>query len=313
MAAPDVATVRVCPNCGYSHLRASRPHSPLEQAQAWWTSHGWFRCQTCNWRGRLRDVWDPDAAFPNLPPLRLGRDLNIEILQRRDEQSLIELLLSRKEDIGATLRVWLDDSRPAPGGWVPLTSVTSAQRLLEAGLVSEISLDHDLGWCADCLDRGEHLKHSGHRHCPHTPTGFDLVVWMSDTGHWPKHPPVVHSGNIEGGARMLGVIAKRWQDLAPGTERPAVASPAAHSAVDSSTVSALTTCPRCGGAHLYRTHRRSNFERFRSMITRRYPIRCEACGWTRWSNDPILVRITPSAETPTERIESALIEQIDPD
>src|SRR4051812_10847817 len=99
MDLPDIASVRVCPNCGFSHLRASRPHTLLEQARAWWGGTGWFRCETCRWRGRLRDVWDPEAAFPHLPPLRLGRDLNFEILQQRDEESLVELVLSRRNDL----------------------------------------------------------------------------------------------------------------------------------------------------------------------------------------------------------------------
>lgn len=322
MAVPDIATVRVCPNCGFSHLRSSRPRSLLEQAQAWWSGMGWFRCETCTWRGRLRDVWDPDAAFPNLPPLRLGRDLNIEFLQQRDEESLVELVLSRKDELQGLLRVWLDDSRPAPPGWLRVTTVASAQRLLEAHLVAEISLDYDLGWCADCLNRGEHLKRSGQRHCPHMPTGYDLVTWMSETRYWSKYPPIVHSGNMEGGARMLGVIARQWRDLQAGTEEPEeqpareeVAPPGTNppAASDSSTVTTLTTCPKCGGAHLYRTHRRSNFERLITMATRRYPVRCEACGWTRWSKAPLLVRLSPGADAPSDRIDSERIERMDPD
>src|SRR6185436_12140013 len=96
-------------------------------------------------------------------------------------------------------------------GWMRVTTVPSARRLLQAGLVSEISLDYDLGWCVDCLNRGDHLKSSS-RHCPHMETGYDLVSWMSQTDTWPKNPPIVHSGNLEGGARMLGLIASRWHE-----------------------------------------------------------------------------------------------------
>lgn len=330
MADLDIATVRVCPHCGFSHLRSSRPHSLLEQAQAWWSKTNWFRCETCKWRGRLRDVWDPDAAFPHIPPLRLGRDLDIEFLQQRDEASLVELVLSRTEQLKNALNVWLDDSRPAPPGWLRVTTVMNAQRLLEAGLVSELSLDYDLGWCPDCLSRGEHLKHSGQRHCPHMPTGYDLVAWMSDTNHWSAVPPIVHSGNVEGGARMLGMIARRWQhpegppangstpalDVQasdPNLVVDAVAASAHPVSHDSSTVTTLTACPNCGSTRLYRTHRRSNLERLVSLVSRRYPVRCEACGWTRWSKRPILVRLSPGADTPSERIEAERFERIDPE
>jgi hypothetical protein len=218
------------------------------------------------------------------------------------------------------LRIWLDDSRPAPPGWLRVTTVASARRLLEAGLVTELSLDYDLGWCADCLSRGEHLKHSGQRHCPHMPTGYDLVAWMTETGHWPRFPPIVHSGNVEGGARMLGMIAKHWSETPvpePAVRRadvaPSARAPRAAASIDVSTVATLTTCPQCGGAHLYRTHRRSGLERLRTMMTRRYPVRCDACGWTRWSKNPILVRISPGADTSSDLIDSHRFEQIDLD
>jgi hypothetical protein len=314
MSLPEIATVRICPHCGFAHLRPSRAHTLIERLQAWWSGTNWFRCETCRWRGRIRDDWDPETAFPDLPPLKLGRDLDIDVLQQRDEDSLVDLVLGRREALHHTLKVWLDDSRPAPTGWLRVTTVASARRLLEAGLVDEISLDYDLGWCSDCLHRGEHLKNSGLRHCAHVPTGYDLVVWMSDTGHWPRCPPIVHSGNIEGGARMLGVIARRWQgDAVPA--RPVTLPPSRPSIghEDSGSVAPLTMCPRCGGPHLYRTHRRSNAERLRTLLTRRFPIRCSACGWMRWAKDPILVRLSSGADVPTSRIEPERLERIDPD
>lgn len=281
----------------------------LEQAQAWWTHTRWFRCETCKWRGRLRDVWDPNAAFPHIPPLRIGRDPDIEFLQQRDEEALIDLVLSRKDSLRGILKVWLDDSRAAPPGWLRVTTVESARKLLEARLVHEISLDYDLGYCADCLKRGDHLKQSDQRHCPHMPTGYDLVAWMAETGHWSQIPPTVHSGNMEGGARMLGIIARQWHE--PGA--PAAAYPPVRMETNSATLTRLSTCPKCGRAGLHRTHRRSNLQRAISMMTRLYPVRCEACGWSQWSKAPILVRLSPGADTPTERIDTERIEQIDPD
>jgi hypothetical protein len=283
----------------------------------------WFRCETCKWRGRLRDVWDPDAAFPNIPPLRVSRELNVELLQQRDETSLIELVLTQKESLQGELKIWLDDSRPAPPGWLRVTTVPSAQKLLEAGLVSEISLDYDLGWCVECLGRGDHLKRSGARHCPHMLTGYDLVAWMAETRHWSMHPPIVHSGNMDGGAKMLGVIARQWREpphiaKTQAPSRPEPSSAPVEATVpghvpEAGTFTTLSTCPHCGGAHLYRTHRRSALERLRSMFTRRYPIRCEACGWTRWSKSPILVRVTPGADAPVERVDFSGLEHRDSD
>jgi hypothetical protein len=324
---PAPENPRVCPQCGFSHLRPSRAHTTWERAQRWWTRTEWFRCETCRWRGRLRDVWKPDEAFPDLPPLRLGRDLDIDPLQQRDEDALVDLVLERAESLKGVLSLWLDDSRPAPQGWLRVTTVRNARRLLEARLVRDLSLDYDLGWCADCIAKGEHLKASGRRHCEHTPTGYDLVKWMAETEHWPLAPPAVHSGNVEGGARMLGMIARYWHEGTKGAptlddELPELAvpaapvvdapAPAAAPAPDAS-VSTLTTCPRCHGPYLYRTHRHSGVERFRSLVTRRYPVRCNACGWTFWAKDPILVRLSAAGEADPKAIDNSRFEKMDPD
>lgn len=318
-----MTSVRVCPRCGFSHLRPSRAHTFWEQAQGWWTGTRWFRCQTCDWRGRIRDVWSPDDAFPNLPPLRLGRELDIEILQQRDEDALVDLVLSQKEKIQRTVRLWLDDSRPSPPDWLRVTTVARAQRLLEAQMVHEVSLDYDLGWCADCIHRGEHLKHTGQRHCPHTPTGYDLVAWMAETGNWPKLPPTVHSGNLDGGARMLGVIARHWRGgvlVVPRAEPgqvavppPTVPAPDAPEATAHAAVATLTVCPQCHGPYLQRSHRHSQVDRWRTRITRRYPVRCAACGWMSWVSAPILVRFSSGTETPSDALETKQFERIDPD
>jgi hypothetical protein len=274
-------------------------------------------------------LWQADQAFPHMPPLRLGRDLDIDILQQRDEDALVDLVLESKERLVGSLQVWVDDSRPAPPGWLRITTVRNAKRLLEARLVREMSLDYDLGWCAECLASGEHLKSSGRRHCEHTPTGYDLVHWMAETEHWTLSPPTVHSGNIEGGARMLGVIARYWHeedgtriDGAPDAPPPGLPAPVRTGAIGpeavpvetvTANVATLTTCPRCHGPYLYRTHRNSTLQRLRSLVTRRYPVRCNSCGWAAWAKDPILVRMTSATTDTKAAIESERLERIDPD
>jgi len=44
-----------------------------------------------------------------------------------------------------SMKVYLDDIRPCPEGWVLARSYEEAVELLKTGLVTEISLDHDLG------------------------------------------------------------------------------------------------------------------------------------------------------------------------
>ena len=59
------------------------------------------------------------------------------------------------------LRVYLDDERPTPAGWVGLRWPDEVITLLEQGEVAELSLDHDLG----DDERG---------------TGNDVVVWIEE-------------------------------------------------------------------------------------------------------------------------------------
>lgn len=333
----DQSGVIACPSCGFSHLRGSRPRNAAERLRAWWTGTSYFRCQTCHWRGPMHDEWNVTSAFPHVRPLKLARELDIEALEERDEHDVVELVLAHAEDVGCTLRVWLDDSRPAPAGWMHLRSVTAVQELLKARLVREISLDHDLGWCGDCIRDGAHLRKTGQRHCPHTPTGYDLCVWMADTGLWPAVPPAVHSGNLEGGARMLGLIARHW-----ALDQPAVADAGADGAAaegdaaaasdgaarqdagrpqarrprslyDLTAMAPLTTCPACGARRVSRAPRGSNMARLRSLVTRRNPVRCSACGWSQWMRDPILVRLSSSVGQPAEELPRSEFDRIDPE
>ena len=40
---------------------------------------------------------------------------------------------------------------------------------------------------------------------------------------------------------------------------------------------------------------------------------CEACGWSQWVRDPILVRLSSSAAEPSEELTRTEFDRIDPD
>ncbi len=88
------------------------------------------------------------------------------------------------------MNLWLDDVRrpPMDEPWVWVQNLTDAKTILEAITVEFASLDHDLG----------------------TETGYELCLWMAETGHWPRTRPVVHSMNPPGAERMRGVIERYW-------------------------------------------------------------------------------------------------------
>jgi len=97
------------------------------------------------------------------------------------------------------MKVYLDDVRSAPPGWVAARWPEEVIRLLEGGDVTDLSLDHDLGDDA----RG---------------TGYDVVVWLEEAvatrGFRPSRV-VVHSANsaarqrMEAGIRIIEHLAQQ--------------------------------------------------------------------------------------------------------
>ena len=89
------------------------------------------------------------------------------------------------------MKVYLDDERKTPDGWVRTYWPDETIALLKTGEVSELSLDHDLG----DDDRG---------------TGYDVVVWLEEQVivHGMTPPVIrVHSANSSARAKMEAGIA----------------------------------------------------------------------------------------------------------
>jgi Cyclic-phosphate processing Receiver domain len=89
------------------------------------------------------------------------------------------------------MKIWLDDERPAPDGWVCVETSADAIRLLETnpGHVEALSLDHDLG--------GDD-------------TGYLVIAWLEERvaldGFAAPVELRVHSANPVGRARMQQTI-----------------------------------------------------------------------------------------------------------
>lgn len=89
------------------------------------------------------------------------------------------------------MKVWLDDERSAPDGWVHVRTPERAIELLVTGEVTDISLDHDLGLATAESER----------------TGYDVLKWLERavvTEEWSGELPTikVHSANPVGQRRM---------------------------------------------------------------------------------------------------------------
>ncbi|MCV6620428.1 MAG: hypothetical protein OIF51_01590 [Cellvibrionaceae bacterium] len=88
------------------------------------------------------------------------------------------------------MKVYLDDERETPEGWVRVYWPEEAIELLETGKVVELSLDHDLG----DDDHG---------------TGYDVVLWVEEAVATKGFVPPkikVHSANSSARTKMeLGI------------------------------------------------------------------------------------------------------------
>ena len=110
------------------------------------------------------------------------------------------------------MKLWLDDVRPAPEGYVWLKSVNDAKTfildkerefayLFRRGvykadyLISLIDIDHDAGNFAN--DGGDYIK---------------LLDWLEETGR--DYPIRIHSMNPVGVANMRRIIERNgWKEI----------------------------------------------------------------------------------------------------
>ncbi|EGQ8101154.1 TPA: hypothetical protein KD853_004049 [Vibrio parahaemolyticus] len=84
------------------------------------------------------------------------------------------------------MKVYLDDERQTPEGWHRVYWPEEAINLLKKGIVTEISLDHDLG-------DDEHG------------TGYDVILWIEEAvATQGFQPPLirVHSANSSARQKM---------------------------------------------------------------------------------------------------------------
>jgi len=92
------------------------------------------------------------------------------------------------------MRVYLDDERPTPKGWVRTYSARATIRLLQTGEVTELSLDHDLG--GGTWDAPEFEPFGN---------GYEVLVWLEEQVmvHGFKPPKLyVHTANSAARVRM---------------------------------------------------------------------------------------------------------------
>ena len=99
------------------------------------------------------------------------------------------------------MKLWIDDVRPAPPGYIWFKSVNKAidtiSDLINFGIddISIIDIDHDAGDYA--VDGGDYIK---------------LLDWLEETGC--NYPIRIHSMNPVGVANMRAIIERNgWKEI----------------------------------------------------------------------------------------------------
>lgn len=119
--------------------------------------------------------------------------------------------------------LWLDDIRnPEQFGFIGATwakNYDEAIVLLKSGDVTFASLDHDIGACQTCIEKGLHIgimnspETTFFNRCPHMKSGYDVICWMEEHNIWPKNGVRVHSMNPVGRDKMNQVILRQYGRL----------------------------------------------------------------------------------------------------
>lgn len=95
------------------------------------------------------------------------------------------------------MKIYLDDERIAPVGWVQVRWPDEAIKLLELGGITHLSLDHDLG----DDQRG---------------TGYDVLLWLEQEvvlNQYAVPEIIIHTANPAARQRMLAAVdaIKKWR------------------------------------------------------------------------------------------------------
>ncbi|WP_423680466.1 cyclic-phosphate processing receiver domain-containing protein [Undibacterium sp. WLHG33] len=140
---------------------------------------------------------EEDKEWLNMAPI--GREFGSKDYERlMAHDNLVDIARTSSDPASLALRVFLDDERATPEGWVRTYWPDEVIDLLETNAVAEVSLDHDLG----NDQRG---------------TGYDVVVWIEEAVALRGFIPpkiTVHSANssarekMEAGIRAIDRLSK---------------------------------------------------------------------------------------------------------
>ena len=101
------------------------------------------------------------------------------------------------------IKLYVDDIRPCPDGWVLARTITEAIRILALQDVSVCSLDHDI--CHAILPGDDHGSNIYQPVC--CPETYEAVAWYISLMPKERRPKVkFHTANPAGRAKMQKIL-----------------------------------------------------------------------------------------------------------
>ncbi len=104
------------------------------------------------------------------------------------------------------MKLWIDDLRPAPEGYVWCKSVNEAKELILIAERRETTKDLNMIWRIELLD----IDHDAGDYGP--PDYISLLDWLEETGR--NYPIRIHSQNVVGVENMRRIIERNgWKEV----------------------------------------------------------------------------------------------------
>lgn len=105
------------------------------------------------------------------------------------------------------MKIWIDDVRPAPKGYVWCKSVNEAKETIKK-YSSYIDFDNNIVDCIDLID----IDHDAGMYIRYGGDYINLLNWLEETGH--NYPIRIHSMNPVGIENMRRIIQKNgWKEV----------------------------------------------------------------------------------------------------
>lgn len=94
------------------------------------------------------------------------------------------------------MKIYLDDERFPPKGWIRTKDVKSTINLIKTGRVEQLSLDHDLGTDKEC--------------------GYDVLLWIEEQvftneNFYPPTDIYIHTANPSARKKMKLALNSIWE------------------------------------------------------------------------------------------------------